>query len=61
MPLGRAGYPEDIAWAALFLASDEAGFVTGQAFEIDGGLLAQGRNPSAELVDLITPENIGEY
>ncbi len=61
VPLGRAGYPEDIAWAALFLASDEAGFVTGQAFEIDGGLLAQGRSPSAELVDLITPENIGEY
>lgn len=61
VPLGHAGYPEDIAWAALFLASDEARFVTGQAFEIDGGLLAQGRNPSAEGKELITPENIGEY
>ncbi len=61
VPLGRAGYPEDIAWAALFLASDDAGFVTGQAFEIDGGLLAQGRNPCAEGKEIITPENIGEY
>ena len=61
VPLGHAGYPEDIAWAALFLASDEARFVTGQAFEIDGGLLAQGRTPSGELKELITPENIGEY
>ena len=35
--LGRMGKPEEIAAAALYLASDEAGFVTGTAFLIDGG------------------------
>ena len=36
-PLGRLNTPEDIAHAALYLASDEAYMVTGTAFEIDGG------------------------
>ena len=35
--VGRMGTPEEIAHAALYLASDEAAFVTGTAFEIDGG------------------------
>jgi 2-keto-3-deoxy-L-fuconate dehydrogenase len=35
--VGRMGRPEEIAAAALYLASDEAAFVTGTAFEIDGG------------------------
>ena len=39
-PLGRIGQPSDIANAALFLASDEAGFATGAVFVIDGGLTA---------------------
>lgn len=39
-PLGRLGQPEDIANAALFLASDEASFVTGAVFVIDGGISA---------------------
>ena len=39
-PLGRIGQPIDIANAALFLASDEAGFATGAVFVIDGGLTA---------------------
>jgi len=39
-PLGRIGQPIDIANAALFLASDEAGFATGAIFVIDGGLTA---------------------
>jgi NAD(P)-dependent dehydrogenase (short-subunit alcohol dehydrogenase family) len=38
--LGRMGTPEEIAAAALYLASDEAAFVTGTAFEIDGGWAA---------------------
>ncbi|HEY0461190.1 MAG TPA: glucose 1-dehydrogenase [Pyrinomonadaceae bacterium] len=38
--LGRMGRPEEIAAAALYLASDEAAFVTGTAFEIDGGWAA---------------------
>jgi NAD(P)-dependent dehydrogenase (short-subunit alcohol dehydrogenase family) len=39
-PLGRFGKPEDIAAAALWLASEEAAFVTGQCFVVDGGLTA---------------------
>ncbi len=41
-PLPRAGFPEDIANMALFLASDEAGFVTGAAMVVDGGFTAGG-------------------
>jgi NAD(P)-dependent dehydrogenase (short-subunit alcohol dehydrogenase family) len=36
-PIGRIGLPEEIGFAALYLASDEASYVTGQAFVIDGG------------------------
>ena len=39
-PLQRAGRPEEIAAMALFLASDEASYVNGQAFPVDGGLTA---------------------
>jgi len=36
-PLKRLGEPEDIANAMLFLASDEADWITGQALVVDGG------------------------
>ncbi len=39
-PLGRIASPEEIAAAVLYLASDEAGFVTGVALPVDGGLTA---------------------
>ena len=39
-PLGRLGLPEDIAHAAVFLASDESSWITGQAIAIDGGFTA---------------------
>lgn len=39
-PLGRWGYPADIAPVALFLASDDAAFVTGAGIPADGGVLA---------------------
>jgi len=39
-PIGRMGQPEEIAQLALYLCSDEAGFVTGQAYPIDGGVTA---------------------
>jgi NAD(P)-dependent dehydrogenase (short-subunit alcohol dehydrogenase family) len=40
-PLGRMGTAEDIAYAVLYLASDEASFVTGAELVIDGGYTAQ--------------------
>lgn len=40
-PVGRFGQPEDIAQAAVFLASDESAWITGTAFLIDGGYTAQ--------------------
>jgi 2-keto-3-deoxy-L-fuconate dehydrogenase len=38
-PIGRMGTPEEVAHLALYLCSDEAAFVTGQAYPIDGGVL----------------------
>ena len=43
--LGRRGKPADIAAAAAFLASDDAGFITGHTLVVDGGLTAQIRTP----------------
>lgn len=40
-PLGRFGTPEDMANAVVFLASDEASFITGQVLSVDGGLVMQ--------------------
>src|SRR5207249_2523112 len=41
VPMGRQGTAWDVANAALFLASDEAGFITGVALPVDGGRLVQ--------------------
>jgi dihydroanticapsin dehydrogenase len=40
-PIARAGIPQDVAKAVLYLASDEASFATGSIFVIDGGLTAE--------------------
>ena len=37
IPVGRAGWPEDVAAAILYLASEEAGFVSGQVLYVAGG------------------------
>jgi NAD(P)-dependent dehydrogenase (short-subunit alcohol dehydrogenase family) len=39
IPLSRIGSAEDVAAAALFLASDEAAFITGVAVPVDGGAM----------------------
>lgn len=49
-PIPRAGMPEDVAAAVLWLASDASSFVTGQDLAIDGGILA-GRPPAASEAD----------
>jgi len=38
-PIGRMGEPDEVAATALFLCSDEAGFITGSAYPVDGGTL----------------------
>jgi len=49
-PLGRVGEPEDVAAAAVFLASDEAAWITGEVLRVDGGLLAGSARMARELV-----------
>jgi NAD(P)-dependent dehydrogenase (short-subunit alcohol dehydrogenase family) len=39
--MGRIGFPNEVAEAVLFLCSDGASFITGQALSVDGGYLAQ--------------------
>jgi len=41
VPLGRYGEPEEIAYGVIYLASDEAAFITGSELVIDGGWTAQ--------------------
>jgi len=48
VPLGRVGYPADIAGAVAFLASDDASYITGQTIYVDGGILAQLRSPQVD-------------
>lgn len=52
MHLTRLGTPEDIANAALFLASDEAGFVTGAVIPVDGGVTARMPVPDISAADV---------
>ena len=39
-PIGRVGTAEEVAILVLFLASDEASFITGACYRVDGGLLS---------------------
>jgi 3-oxoacyl-[acyl-carrier protein] reductase len=48
VPLGRAGRSDDLAGAAVFLASDDAAYVTGSFVTVDGGVLFQQRSPEIE-------------
>lgn len=64
IPLGRFGTPDDMAGAALFLASELSAWVTGTTIHVDGGALAAGgfyRTPSGEWTNLpvVTAGGIG--
>ena len=49
-PLGRVGEPEDVAGAAMFLASDEAAWITGTVLPVDGGLTAGNLQMMQEMI-----------
>ena len=54
VPLGRIGEASDMTGAALFLASDDANYITGDVIKVDGGMLAQQRSAT---VDIMPPSN----
>jgi NAD(P)-dependent dehydrogenase (short-subunit alcohol dehydrogenase family) len=54
VPLGRIGEPSDMTGAALFLASDDASYITGDVIKVDGGMLAQQRSAT---VDIMPPSD----
>jgi len=47
-PLGRIGVPNDVAYATMFLASDEAAWITGIVLPVDGGICAAGNLPGGK-------------
>jgi NAD(P)-dependent dehydrogenase (short-subunit alcohol dehydrogenase family) len=49
VPIGRGGTPDDLAGPAVFLASDDAEYVTGARLVVDGGVLVQQRSPQIEV------------
>lgn len=50
VPLGRIGEPVDMTGAALFLASDDASYITGDVIKVDGGMLAQQRSATVDIM-----------
>ena len=54
IPLGRPGDPDDMAGPALFLASPDAAYITGDVIKVDGGMLSQQRSAT---VDIMPPSD----
>lgn len=48
VPMGRLGNPEDLAGPTVFLASEDARYITGACLVVDGGVLVQQRSPAVE-------------
>lgn len=59
-PLPRQGKPEEVGHLAVFLASDESSYITGQVIAVDGGLGVQARPYSAASLQ-ITPQNVDQF
>lgn len=60
----RWGEPEDVAWLVEFLASEFAGFITGDIIPIDGGMAIQARSmngPSGDFYHIPEPSNLQEF
>jgi NAD(P)-dependent dehydrogenase (short-subunit alcohol dehydrogenase family) len=57
-PLGRVGEPDDIANAAMFLASDDASWITGTVLTVDGGLMAGNYRMTRELLAQAAGEEV---
>jgi NAD(P)-dependent dehydrogenase (short-subunit alcohol dehydrogenase family) len=52
IPLGRVGEPEELAGPAVFLASPDARYITGQRLVVDGGMLSQQRSATVDIFPL---------
>lgn len=52
VPLGRLGLPEDLAGPTVFLATEDARYITGACLVVDGGVLVQQRSPQVETFPL---------
>ena len=50
IPAGRIGDPHDMTGPALFLASEDSSYVTGDVIKVDGGMLAQQRSATVDIV-----------
>ena len=59
VPLGRQGTGADVAGAAVFLASEDASYLTGSCLYVDGGVLAQQRSPQVETFPLERFPHVG--
>ncbi len=59
VPLGRMGGPEDLAGPTVFLASDDARYITGECLLVDGGVLAQQRSTPVDTFPLSRFPKIG--